>query len=1447
MKKQLLRALAIAFVSASASLAVPSSAAASPPGLIPLQGYLADRATGPVDGDITVLFTLYSDELATTSVWTESRTVPVSNGVFSIYLGETTALPLEVFRDNHDLWLTMTIDGDDETNPVRVGTTPFAAFAEYAGFANEATTLEGLGVDDFARADHTHSWGDIGDIPADLADGDNDTTYDAGAGLSLVDTLFGVDFTAVQARLTAACPDGEFLVGIGEDGSPSCAAPAAETGDIEAVVAGTGLLGGGDTGSVTLDLDLTVAQARVASTCPEGSSIRAINADGTVDCEVDDDTDTTYAAGAGLTLTGDTFAVDGTVVQARVVGACPAGSSISAIAEDGSVTCEVDDDTDTTYDAGAGLALAGTTFSVDATAVQTRVSGACPAGSSISAIAEDGSVTCEVDDDTDTTYGAGAGLALTGTTFSVDAATVQSRVGGVCPPGSAINAIAEDGTVTCEVDDDTNTTYTAGIGLALSGTTFSVNTGVIQARVGSSCPAGSSIRAVAANGTVTCETDDDTTYAAGAGLALTGTTFAVDTTAIQARVGGSCPTGSSISSIAADGTVTCEVDDDTNTTYSAGTGLTLTGTTFAVSPTAVQTRVASTCPAGSSIRAIAANGTVTCEVDDDTDTTYTAGAGLTLTGTAFAVDSATVQARVAATCPAGSSIRAIAADGTVTCETDDDTDTDTTYSAGAGLSLAGTTFSVNTATVQARVAATCPAGSSIRAIAADGTVTCETDDDTDTNTTYTAGSGLSLTGTTFAVDSAAVQTRVAATCPAGSSIRAIAADGTVTCETDDDTDTDTTYTAGTGLSLTGTTFAVNTATIQSRVASTCPAGSSIRAIAANGTVTCETDDDTNTTYTAGTGLALTGTTFSVDANAVQARVAATCPAGSSIRAIAADGTVTCETDDDTDTDTTYSAGSGLALTGTTFSVDANSVQTRVAATCAAGSSIRAIAADGTVTCEIDDNTSTAYAAGTGLTLTGTTFAVNTATVQARVATTCPAGSSIRAIAANGTVTCETDDDTNTTYTAGAGLALTGTTFSVDAAAVQARVGASCPAGSSIRAIAADGTVTCETDDDTDTNTTYTAGTGLALTGTTFSVDQQTIQGRVSGTCAAGSSIRTIAGDGTVTCEADDNTTYTAGTGLTLSGTTFSVNTSTLQTRVSGTCAAGSSIRSIASDGTVVCENDDVGIPGIAYGLEFDDGGNAQVNDSFIQNRVNGLCSTGQYIVGVNQDGSVLCGFDADTVQFAGFGLTESEGYFDVDFDLVQARVTGGCGDGTAIVDIDSEGGVSCEQFGHIDGVYGGAGISAYTGDNPGYVTVNIAGDGIQPYMHSWGVPLDVPFTLNQPVTYCGDSSPQDGVFGAVEGTSEYFIGFVGIGDDAFRAGLSRGRIQINCSGDPTTVRVYDQCETLVAEAYCPGGTYVPTVVFGDVFDIAQTDYYLAVQIDSRGGFMEFAHPKLVLY
>jgi hypothetical protein len=102
-----------------------------------------------------------------------------------------------------------------------------------------------------------------------------------------------------------------------------------------------------------------------------------------------------------------------------------------------------------------------------------------------------------------------------------------------------------------------------------------------------------------------------------------------------------------------------------------------------------------------------------------------------------------------------------------------------------------------------------------------------------------------------------------------------------------------------------------------------------------------------------------------------------------------------------------------------------------------------------------------------------------------------------------------------------------------------------------------------------------AGTGLSGGGTagdvTLLADATYLQRRVSSSCEAGNAIRTVNDDGTVACEPDDNTTYSAGTGLTLAGTAFSANTSYLQRRVAGTCTAGNAIRTVAADGSVTCE------------------------------------------------------------------------------------------------------------------------------------------------------------------------------------------------------------------------------------------------------------------------------------
>jgi len=80
-------------------------------------------------------------------------------------------------------------------------------------------------------------------------------------------------------------------------------------GDITAVNAGPGLNGGGTRGNVTLSVDTNEIQSRVVGDCAIGSAIRHINADGTVDCEADDNSGgsvTAVTASAPLVSSGGT-------------------------------------------------------------------------------------------------------------------------------------------------------------------------------------------------------------------------------------------------------------------------------------------------------------------------------------------------------------------------------------------------------------------------------------------------------------------------------------------------------------------------------------------------------------------------------------------------------------------------------------------------------------------------------------------------------------------------------------------------------------------------------------------------------------------------------------------------------------------------------------------------------------------------------------------------------------------------------------------------------------------------------------------------------------------------------------------------------------------------------------------------------------------------------------
>ena len=93
-----------------------------------------------------------------------------------------------------------------------------------------------------------------------------------------------------------------------------------------------------------------------------------------------------------------------------------------------------------------------------------------------------------------------------------------------------------------------------------------------------------------------------------------------------------------------------------------------------------------------------------------------------------------------------------------------------------------------------------------------------------------------------------------------------------------------------------------------------------------------TDTDTNTTYTAGSGLSLSGTTFSHSDTSTQTSVNNS--GRTYIQDITLDTYghitgITSATETVTNTDTTYSAGSGLSLSGTTFSHTDTSTQASV--------------------------------------------------------------------------------------------------------------------------------------------------------------------------------------------------------------------------------------------------------------------------------------------------------------------------------------------------------------------------------------------------------------------------------------------------------------------------------------------------------------------------------------
>jgi len=107
--------------SASGPQAQDASRVGQQPTVAPVlhyQGRLTNAVSGePVaDGSYTMVLRLYDEASGGTPLWTETKDVPVQEGIFSTTLGDTTPLDQSLF-DGQTLWLGIKVGTDGEATP----------------------------------------------------------------------------------------------------------------------------------------------------------------------------------------------------------------------------------------------------------------------------------------------------------------------------------------------------------------------------------------------------------------------------------------------------------------------------------------------------------------------------------------------------------------------------------------------------------------------------------------------------------------------------------------------------------------------------------------------------------------------------------------------------------------------------------------------------------------------------------------------------------------------------------------------------------------------------------------------------------------------------------------------------------------------------------------------------------------------------------------------------------------------------------------------------------------------------------------------------------------------------------------------------------------------------------------------------------------------------------
>jgi hypothetical protein len=173
------------------------AALCAPPQTLHHQGYLTTSAGAPVDGTVTVDFSLYDAPSGGNLLWTETQSVTVQNGHYAVILGNVIPFGLSF---DAPYWLGVKAGADAEMSPRAALTmVPYAFRALAAEGAVNAAALGGQPPSSFALAGHLHSFGDLSDT---LQNAQLSGTYNLNPVVLSNGTFFGA-FTGSGAGLSA--------------------------------------------------------------------------------------------------------------------------------------------------------------------------------------------------------------------------------------------------------------------------------------------------------------------------------------------------------------------------------------------------------------------------------------------------------------------------------------------------------------------------------------------------------------------------------------------------------------------------------------------------------------------------------------------------------------------------------------------------------------------------------------------------------------------------------------------------------------------------------------------------------------------------------------------------------------------------------------------------------------------------------------------------------------------------------------------------------------------------------------------------------------------------------------------------------------------------------------------------------------------------------------------